>query len=306
MKRSNRLVLLIGVFLAVVAFAGIFVTLQGGSTQTGASPAAPTELPTVFAKTRIPLGTEVTVEMLEVRQQAVVGRDASSFAADSLVIGKIARQDIAAGAQLVTAHFATGRGEGLTQLTVPAGFGAMAVQVDQVTGVGTLINTGDFVDVVVGITGDRFPLITIDPATDVITPVAGINATSVKVLVQGAQVVGTLLPPVATPPPAAAGDTTGTGTEPETTLTGQQQLVFLAVTTQQEEVIKFAQIDGNVSLVLRSAKDFPRDLTTQEVIFPPVAPTTGITLHELVNGPWGVLPPELVETVLPATQQQQP
>ncbi len=154
------------------------------------------------------------------------------------------------------------------------------------TGVGTLINAGDFVDVVVGITGDRFPVITIDPETELITPIAGINATSVKLLVQGAQVVGTLLPPAPAPQQQAAGDTTGT--EPETTLTGQQQLVFLAVTAQQEEVIKFAQLDGSISLVLRSAKDFPRDPATREVIFPPVLPTTGITLHELVNGPWGV------------------
>ena len=46
---------------------------------------------------------------------------------------------------------------------------------------------------------------TVNPDDDTITVVTGINGTSVKALLQGAQVVGTLLPP----PPA------DTGTRPE-------------------------------------------------------------------------------------------
>ena len=79
----------------------------------------------------------------------------------------------------------------------PPGLRAIAVQVDQVTGVGTVIKTGDYVDMVAGVTGDKFPVITVNPADDSVTVVSGLNSTSVKILLQGMQVLGTLLPPAA-------------------------------------------------------------------------------------------------------------
>ena len=74
----------------------------------------------------------------------------------------------------------------------------IAVQVDQVTGVGTVIKTGDYVDLVMALQADKFPVITADEDTNTFTVVAGLNSTSVKLVLQGMQVLGTLLPP----PPA--------------------------------------------------------------------------------------------------------
>ena len=122
----------------------------------------------------------------------------------------------------------------------------MAVQVDQVSGVGTLTKAGDYVDILVGLTGAAFPVITTNPDDDTFTVVQGLNSTSVKVLIQGLQIVGTLLPP----PPT---DENGQPIEGDTALTGQQQIVIVAATHQQSELIKFAQIDGSVTLTLRSA-----------------------------------------------------
>ena len=73
----------------------------------------------------------------------------------------------------------------------------MAVQVDQVSGVGTLTKAGDFVDMVVGFTADRFPIVTVNPDDATITTVAGVNGTSVKALLQGVQVVGHAAPAAA-------------------------------------------------------------------------------------------------------------
>jgi Flp pilus assembly protein CpaB len=73
--------------------------------------------------------------------------------------------------------------------------------------------------------------------------------------------------------------------------------VILSVTAQQAEVIKFAQLQGSISLVLRSPKDF-FDENGQPVL--PVPPgTTGVILKTLVDGGYGVLRPELVEAILP-------
>jgi hypothetical protein len=116
------------------------------------------------------------------------------------------------------------------------------------------------------------------------------------------QVMGTLLPP---PPAQAEGQEPPAPGDGPTALTGQQQIVILSVTTQQSEIVKFAQMDGNISLVLRSPDDFI-DPTTGDPI-PVVTPveTTGIILKTLVDT-YGVIPPELVETVLPANAAETP
>ena len=69
------------------------------------------------------------------------------------------------------------------------------------------------------------------------------------------------------------------------------------MTVQQAEVIKFAQLDGSISLALRSPEDFV-DPTTGEPITPIPAETSGVILKTLVDT-YNVLPPEVVETVTP-------
>jgi Flp pilus assembly protein CpaB len=293
LKRSNRLILLIGIFLAIVAFVAIVLIFQ--QNEGGTTVREPTELETVYAKADIPFGTQVTADQVESQVKPVDQRAADSFADVGLVIGRTATTNILAGKQLQEADFALSRGgQAPIAGNIEQGLRAVAIQVDQVSGAGTLINVGDRVDMIVGLTGESFPVITIDPETDVITPIAGLNNTSVKLLLQNMQVVGTLLPP----PPAETtdGTTTDTTAAPTTTLTGQQEIVIVAGTPQQVEVIKFAQMSGSITLALRSPKDF-KDADGNPLV-PPPDPTTGIILKTLVDE-YGVLPPEIIETVLP-------
>lgn len=60
-------------------------------------------------------------------------------------------------------------------------------------------------------------------------------------------------------------------------------VIILAVTPQQAEIVRFAQLDGNISLVLRAPADSGAADTT----------TSGITLKWLVDH-YGVLPPSAV------------
>lgn len=300
MKRSNRLVLLIGIFLAVVAFAGVLILSGGGRSGSSGPPPPPTELPTVFAIADIPLGTKIRADQVQVRQQPITQRDVTAFSSDTLVIGKVVRENVVNGAQLTALTLTGGSSGQILNLEVPAGQRAISIRVDQVTGVGTVIKNGDFVDLVVGLGAEAFPVITINPADDSVVPVAGLNGTSVKLLLQGMQVLGTLLPP---PPPAADPNAPAPppGNQP-TGLTEQQQIVILSATAQQVEVIKFAELvapDQGRSLVLRSPDDFVDEAGNKlppEAIIPDV--TTGIILKTLVDI-YGVLPPELIETVIP-------
>ena len=298
MKRSNRLVLLVGVFLAIVAFIAVLF-LQGPTTPAN-EPV--TELDTVVAAVDIPLGARITVDQVKVIKLPIASRNATAFSSPTQVLGKRVRQPVVTDAQLDASTFGDTAQGTILDIEVPAGKRAITVQVDQVTGVGTVIKTGDYVDMVVGIRADKFPVITTNPVDDTFTVVSGINGTSVKLLLQGMQVLGTLLPP----PPAQAQGQEGQPPPGETgtALTGQQEIVALSVNADQAEVIKFAQMDGEITLILRSGDDFLDPLTGQPIDPPPLPdPTTGIILKSLVDR-YGVLPPELIETVLPAQARQ--
>jgi pilus assembly protein CpaB len=287
------LVLLVGVFLAIVAFVAVllFSTNRNGPTQE-------TVLQdTVVAAVDIPLGATVTQEMVKEVKLPPEGRSLTAFGDITQVLGRKIRQNVVVDQQFTAETFGdTGQGT-ILDIEVPPGKRAITVQVDQVTGVGTVLKTGDSVDMVIGIRADKFPVITTNPADDSFTIVSGINGTSVKMLLQGMQVLGTLLPPpTATTTQDGQPAQGGSGTA----LTGQQEIVALSVDANQAEVIKFAQMDGEISLVLRSADDFI-DPETGLPVDPPPLPdaTTGIVLKSLVDR-YGVLPPELIETVLPA------
>ena len=295
MKRSNRLVLLIGVFLAIVAFVGILALVRSPQADTTIRPK--TDGPVVVAAADIPLSSNISADQVKTITLPLTSILAGAFTDPSQVIGQIARQAVKEGGQITQTTLSGGTSGQITTIDCPLTFRCMAVQVDQVSGVGTVIKTGDYVDVVVGLTGDKFPVITVSPLDASITVVTGLNSTSVKLLLQGLQVMGTLLPPVdtssstgstASPPPTSGGSTA---------LNGQQEIVILAVSAQQAEVLKFSQMDGNVTLALRSPNDFV-DPVTGALLPPVTTKTTGINLKTLVDS-YGVLPPEVVQTVTP-------
>jgi pilus assembly protein CpaB len=302
LKRSNRLVLLVGVFLAIVAFVGILL-LSGGGGGPSTPPPESVTYPTTIAKAEIPLGTKIRADQVEIQQKTTAQRSADAFGDVAQVVGQIARQNVAVGAEINARTIGAGGTNGtILNIDVPAGQRAIAVQVDQVTGVGTVIKTGDYVDMVIGVTADKFPVITVNPADQSFTVVAGLNGTSVKVLIQGMQVLGTLLPPpeATNEAPAASGAPPAGGS---TALNGQQEIVVLSVNAQQAELIKFSQLDASISLILRSPDDFV-DASGQPIT-PVPDETTGVILKTLVDT-YGVLPPELVETVLPAQPSARP
>ncbi|MEM5433629.1 SAF domain-containing protein, partial [Cupriavidus oxalaticus] len=94
MRRSSRIVLMLGVFFALVAFVGILVLSRPQSTPT---PEVSTTTPTVYAAVDIPLGTRVTAVMLRQQDTNNAERAATAFQSTSLVIGKIIRQSVVQG-----------------------------------------------------------------------------------------------------------------------------------------------------------------------------------------------------------------
>jgi len=303
LKRSNRLVLLVGVFLAIVAFVGILVLVRGGSPG-NSTPPPPTPGPVVVATVDIPLSTRIGADQVKTITVDLAAITPGAFIDPSQVIGQIVRQPAAAGAQITSATIGASSNGQITTVDCPATMRCMSVQVDQVSGVGTVIKTGDYVDMVVGLTADKFPVFTVSPTDNSVTVVTGLNSTSVKLLLQGMQVMGTLLPPPTTTTTEAAPAPSGSAppSDGSTALNGQQEIVILAVSAQQAEVLKFAQMDGSVTLALRAVGDFI-DPVTGAPLPPTDAVTTGVTLKVLVDN-YGVLPPEVVETVTPTATKK--
>jgi Flp pilus assembly protein CpaB len=297
LKRSNRLVLLIGIFLAIVAFVLIVLMLGNGGGGDGEPRRSqePTTGKVVVATKDIDLGAAIQQDQVGLKEIDLTAKPADSYTDPVLVVGQIARQPVTAG-QLITSAIINDTGS-IKQLDVPAGKVGMSVRVNQVSGVGTVIKAGDYVDAVVA-----FSIVPtyVDPTTGQPKPAEIGASNSVKALLQGMQVLGTLLPPPteAEAAPEASGSPAPNGTT--TSLSEQDQIVILAVTLQQAEVLNYSQMTAfttvpnspyGITLVLRSSKDYVDALGEPSI--PPDVATTGVILRILVEQ-YGVLPPFVV------------
>src|SRR5664280_767491 len=74
-KRSNRILILVGIFLAAIAFVGVVAIANtgGGTTSTSATPTPTLEAttPVVFAARDINVGETITNDMVTVQQVTV-------------------------------------------------------------------------------------------------------------------------------------------------------------------------------------------------------------------------------------------
>jgi Flp pilus assembly protein CpaB len=293
LKRTNRLILLIGVVLAVVAFVGIIVVFNNQSSGGGVSK-PPTTTDIVVATRDIALGEIVTKDSVGTKPVPNDQVTPDEFVDTGKAIGQVARQNILNGATLVQSMF-TGSGAPMIGSDLPAGMRAMAVRVDAVTGVGSLILPGDRVDVVITL---KIKVNYLVPGTEPGSPpqpaaVPELEGESTKVILQNVEVRAVL---------GAAGGVASTGAG-IVDLATNQQVVILGVTPQQAEVLEFVgqtsvTKDGtkqgalnNLTLVLRS----PTDKSGPDV------KTTGIVLKTLISD-YGVLPPAILEASLPPTK----
>ena len=283
MRRTSRLVLLLGIFLAALTFVVVLFLGNNNQPTTGQSgpTAPPTQLPTVVAAVDIPLGTVVTADMLTSRTIAVPSREVNVLGDVSEGVGKTTRTNIVAGAQVHSTDFQNRA----VPITVPAGKRAFPVQVNELTGVLNLLDVGDSVDLIISLRGDAFPVVQV-LADGSVTVVSGINPLSIKLplLLQDVQIIGVLDAPAPAPAEGQAG-APAASTKP--TITGANKLLVLAVTPAQAEVLLFARTTGTLDAILRPPSDAGQTVET-----------TGVILKTLVDT-YGILPPEIVQVPIP-------
>jgi len=284
-KRSNRLVILIGVLLAVLAFVGIVVLLgQNASPRT----AETKTVKVIVAKVDIAIGDSVTPELVEVKDVQPEAVSGTRIADPSQLTGSPALFPIKAGSQVTKEALGLGTtGNFCITCQLEAGEKAIAFPVDPVTGLDFLIQPGDHIDIILGAVVQVVqPTIDSDPANPRWEPVAGLEeAPTVKTLLQNKRVLyvsATKIRPVAvvgaTPAPGS------TAAKAETVI--ESVIIVFAGTDADGEVIKFAlgqeQTPGPLTAVLRATGD--------DVI----EDTTGITFKILVER-FGIPIPDIIQ-----------
>jgi Flp pilus assembly protein CpaB len=303
-KRSNRLVILVGVLLAVLAFVGIVILLNGPRTPGGGE--TPTTVQVMVAREDIAIGDPCVADLVEARQ---VNQDAvvnTRIPDASMLTGRPALVAITAGQQVTQeACGLVGVGINNIEQSLEPGEKAVAFQVDRVTGLDFLIQAGDRIDIVIAqeVTPIQQTAESItEQETNPDAPpryeaVVGLNnARTVKTIITDRRVLYVS----ATRVRQAA-----TGTPSASPAPGQQAaaqienvIIVFAGNDQDAELIKFAQRDlgelGSLTAVLRRTED------TQEEVEDP--DTLGVTLDILVDE-FGVPVPDII--VL-ATQSPNP
>jgi Flp pilus assembly protein CpaB len=288
--------LVFGVLLAVVAFGGVLIF---GSGSGSAEPNKPPTVKVVTAAANVTLGTALDLPQLgTIDMEASLAVD--TYSDPNQLVGKVVRRTVLQGEAFKSTDFQAAVGLSPIDVTssLKAGQVAIAVQLDPISGLGGLIQGGDYVDVLLAMTDQPSP-----PKAPVVLPIADpatgfpwtaveekdLNNTTIKVLVQNVQVLGIVGGGASASNTAASGTDSSNGSAAVDPNTGQPisttRLVILSVTPQQAELVRFAQIDGNLTLLLRA----PGDVAAAET------KTTGVTLRELVDH-YGVLPPRVIDT----------
>jgi Flp pilus assembly protein CpaB len=295
-KRSNRLVILVGVLLAVLAFVGIVILLnQGRGPAEG--PAAQTV--TVLVATQpIEIGDPVTADVAAPKEVPADAVEQTRLADVSQLRGTRAAVPMVVDEQITAEKAGMLAGPVSIEAQLEAGERAIAFQVDRVTGLDFLIVPGDHIDVVIAQevtpiqqTADSVAEQEDNPdAPARYEAVTGLtNVRTVKTILQDrrvlyvsqtrarAAVVGT---PTASP---AAGE------QPQQQQVIDSVIIVFAGNDQDAELVKFAQRDlgevGQLTAIVRRIED------TEEGVEDPE--TTGITLNLLIEE-YGVPIPDII------------
>jgi Flp pilus assembly protein CpaB len=307
-KRSNRLVILVGVLLAVLAFVAIVILLNrpdGGGEGGDGSPEAPRA--TVLVATQaIAIGDPITPDIVEAREVDPEAVQGTAMSDTSQVAGQPAIFAIPEGAQVPLEAVRGGDTVNIADLLEP-GEKAVAVRVDEQTGVGFLVQPGNIIDIVVAAevsvlqeTADSIS--NTDPnAPPRFEEVPGLEAArTVKAVLQNKRVLYVSATRAEEPEPQ---DTNGDGVidendDPPAAQTIESVIIVFAGTDQDAEVIKFAQRDRSELSSERNEIASSITVTVRHDDDEEIEPTTGVTIDSLVEE-FGLRIPGIVDQLAP-------
>jgi pilus assembly protein CpaB len=152
--RTNRALILLGLFLGLVSAALVVVYLSKANDDGGGNVSGGAATPVVVASHDIAAGTRITEDMLTLKPIASDAVLAGAFLKTDDVVGQVTRVPLVSGEQVIPTKVAA-TGIAITDVenpplayVIPEGKRAVSIQVDNVIGASGLIRPGDYVDVI--------------------------------------------------------------------------------------------------------------------------------------------------------------
>lgn len=279
MKRSNRLVILVGVLLAVLAFVAIVILLNQQPSGEPTGPDEPDTASVLVATVDIAIGDEVTPDMVESQDIPVEAVQTGALIDPSQLANQVAIRDLPSGAQVTESLFGAAGTVDIESQLLP-GEKAVAVQFDPVTGMNFLVTEGDHVDLI----------LTIDFASETVSgsPNLRPNDTeivrTVKTVLQNKRVLyvsATNIPP----PPTV--DEEGNEVPAPETASPTSIIVVLAMNDADAELVTYGQRGagevGAWTMTLRQTADEETE-TTEGVVLTDLFEQYGLIVPTQVEG----------------------
>jgi pilus assembly protein CpaB len=152
--RSNKALMLLGLFLGLVSAVLVVVYLKSAGGDGGGDVSGAVVTPVVVANQSIPVGTRITEEMVTLKAITSDGVLAEAYRDTGDVVGQVTRVPLVAGEQVIPTKV-TATGAAIADMenpplayVIPEGKRAVSIQVDNTIGVSGLIRPGDYVDVI--------------------------------------------------------------------------------------------------------------------------------------------------------------
>lgn len=201
-------------------------------------------VPVVVAAQDIPVRTQVTPQMLAIKQVPADARHEKAFTGIEQLNGKVTSLPISAGEQVLSTKFFARKEDSGLAFQVPPGHRAVSVSVSEVVTSGGLIVPGDYVDVISLFAGDNKT--TEDVASTVLQNI------QVLAIAQSLQGVA----PDPSGPSALLNNNTKTDTTKQDAVARPNaRTATLAVTPEDAEKLILAEQRGQIRLALRGIDD---------------------------------------------------
>jgi pilus assembly protein CpaB len=209
-------------------------------------------VPVVVAAQDIPVRTQVTAQMLELKQVPADARHAKALTSLDQLNGKVTNLPIAAGEQVLSTKFFARKEDSGLAFRVPPGRRAVSVNVNEVISTGGLIVPGDFVDVIAIFTAEGANG---QQGGQAVSDSAGIILQNIEVLAVAQSIQG----PAAETPNNGLASVTG-GSKPadarqEAVARPNARTTTLAVTPEEAQKLILAEEKGKIRLALRGVDD---------------------------------------------------
>jgi pilus assembly protein CpaB len=240
-SRINRRFLLLTIICAMLSAVLVYAAVSRGGKTEQTESAGLTGV-TVVARVDIPARTQITAEMLMVKDLPVAARTATALENIEDAVGKLTRYPIGIDEQVTPSKLVSLSGSETTDslsFVVPKGMRAISIQADQVLSAGGLVLPGDYVDIIGVLMGIKPDGSTVDNYV-------------VKTILQNVQVLA-VAQKIADTASTSSGSQSSSGSQgkanPEaTTLT-------ILTSPEQAELLFLAESNGTLRAVVRGFGD---------------------------------------------------